>query len=132
MAHFGLAPVPFRESLHLPKVIRVGDPALFPRGQRILQGQQSGQVVHDEIRIPPELVAFIEVIRPAVGQHVPGHAGDQGDGHKPDEPEQRLATRDDEITQAIEEDRLPETTGPGPQRNDRKQRGAAASGHRRT
>ena len=70
--HLGLFPEPRGERLDLAEIGGIGDLTLSSRLERIFQGLDAGQVLDDEVRILPELVALAQVPGPVVGQLEPG------------------------------------------------------------
>ena len=120
--HFRLGAVPFGESVDLAQIVGIGDAAVAARVEAVLQGFHAGEVLDDEVRITPELVALVQVSGPVVRQLDARHAGHQGDREGGHAPEQERAARHHEGAQAIEEGGTPCACGAPPQRQDRQQR----------
>lgn len=66
VVHFGLVAEPFGERIDRVQIFRIRDAALAPRGQRIFEPVQPGQILRDKIRIGAECVAIVEMMRSVV------------------------------------------------------------------
>ena len=128
VSHLGLLAIPLGKGVDRAQVVGIGDAAFAPGAERVFDRLHAGQVVDHEVRVAAELVAFVEVLRPVVGELDAGNAEHEGEGKEGDEPEEKVAAVDDEGAEAVEEVGPLRAAARGAHRQDREQGGQDGHG----
>ena len=128
VGHFRLRPIPLGKGIDPAQESDVRDAALSPGVERVLVRFDPGEVLADEVRGPPELVALVQKLQPVLLELDPRNAGHEHDGDNREAPQQGRAPVDDEPAQTIEGVSLSLAQRPDPQGDDRQESGE--EGHR--
>ena len=61
MVNLGLGAIPFGKGIYCLEVFGVGDAAVAPRIERIIEPVESRQILDNEVRVGSKCIAFVEI-----------------------------------------------------------------------